>query len=100
MSLSSIRKGCPHSAGHRFVVLAGRVSRKHSVTLAGARQVKESVREYIERGGKTLAECGGMIYLSYAIGYDKREHESGGSGFDRMAGVFPFISLMRVNIGN
>lgn len=70
------------------------------MALAGARQVKESVREYIERGGKTLAECGGMIYLSYAIGYDKREHESGGSGFDRMAGVFPFISLMRVNIGN
>ena len=71
-------------------ILVARNEESFSFIYAGARQVKESVREYIERGGKTLAECGGMIYLSYAIGYDKREHESGGSGFDRMAGVFPF----------
>ena len=83
-------KDVPIAQDTDLLYLPGGYPEKHSVTLAGARQVKESVREYIERGGKTLAECGGMIYLSYAIGYDKREHESGGSGFDRMAGVFPF----------
>lgn len=83
-------KDVPIAQDTDLLYLPGGYPEKHSMALAGARQVKESVREYIERGGKTLAECGGMIYLSYAIGYDKREHESGGSGFDRMAGVFPF----------
>ena len=83
-------KDVPMSRDIDLLYLPGGYPEKHSVTLAGARQVKESVREYIESGGRTLAECGGLIYLSYAIGYDKREHEGGGCGFDRMAGVFPF----------
>ena len=29
--------------------------------LAGARLARESIRSYIEAGGRTLAECGGMI---------------------------------------
>lgn len=35
--------------------------------LAGARLARESIRNYIESGGRTLAECGGMIYLSQSV---------------------------------
>lgn len=35
--------------------------------LAGARLAKESIRSYIEAGGRALAECGGMIYLSQFV---------------------------------
>ena len=35
--------------------------------LAGARLARESIRSYIEAGGRTLAECGGMIYLSQSV---------------------------------
>lgn len=35
--------------------------------LAGARLARESIRSYIEAGGRALAECGGMIYLSQSV---------------------------------
>lgn len=38
--------------------------------LAGARLARESIRSYIEAGGRTLAECGGMIYLSQSVHSD------------------------------
>jgi hypothetical protein len=73
-----------------LLYLPGGYPEKHARELAGACRAKESVREYIERGGRTLAECGGLIYLSYAVSRDRREGEGGCCGFDRMAGVFPF----------
>lgn len=70
--------------------------------LAGARLAKESIRSYIEAGGRTLAECGGMIYLSQSVLSD-RDTDGGGSDTDgrsagsnvgnignEMAGVLPF----------
>ena len=42
----------------------------------------EDIKKYIEDGGRTIAECGGMIYLSKGI-----EDES---GFNAMADVLPF----------
>lgn len=44
----------------------------------------ESVRRYIENGGRTLAECGGMIYLSQGVCLD------GQPDFRPLAGVLPF----------
>ncbi|MDR0658303.1 MAG: cobyrinate a,c-diamide synthase [Mediterranea sp.] len=40
------------------------------------------IRQYIGNGGRTLAECGGMIYLSRGITDEKT--------FSPMVGVFPF----------
>ena len=70
--------------------------------LAGARLAKESIRSYIEAGGRTLAECGWMIYLSQSVLSD-RDTDGGGSDTDgrsagssvgnignEMAGVLPF----------
>lgn len=73
-----------------LLYLPGGYPEKHARQLAGARRAMESVRGYIERGGRTLAECGGLIYLSYAVSHDRREGEGACSGLDRMAGVFPF----------
>lgn len=73
-----------------LLYLPGGYPEKHSKELAGAFRAKESIREYIEFGGKTLAECGGLIYLSYAVSHDKWKHGGDCSGFDKMTGIFPF----------
>jgi cobyrinic acid a,c-diamide synthase len=45
----------------------------------------EEIQAYIEGGGRTLAECGGMIYLSKGIMNEKI--------FNPMVGIFPFNIL-------
>lgn len=63
--------------------------------LAGARLARESIRSYIEAGGRTLAECGGMIYLSQSVLSDgDTDRGSAGSCVgnigNEMVGVLPF----------
>lgn len=63
--------------------------------LAGARLARESIRSYIEAGGRTLAECGGMIYLSQSVLSDE-DTDGGSAGScvgnigNEMVGVLPF----------
>ena len=63
--------------------------------LAGARLARESIRSYIEAGGRTLAECGGMIYLSQSVHSDG-DTDGGSAGScvgnigNEMVGVLPF----------
>lgn len=63
--------------------------------LAGARLARESIRSYIEAGGRTLAECGGMIYLSQFVLSDG-DTDGGSAGScvgnigNEMVGVLPF----------
>ena len=63
--------------------------------LAGARLARESIRSYIEAGGMTLAECGGMIYLSQSVLSDG-DTDGGSAGScvgnigNEMVGVLPF----------
>lgn len=63
--------------------------------LAGARLARESIRNYIEAGGRTLAECGGMIYLSQSVLSDG-DTDGGSAGScvgnigNEMVGVLPF----------
>ena len=53
-----------------------------------AATTRTSIKNYIEQGGKTLAECGGMIYLSQGIvGDEELIYE--------MTGVLPFKISMR-----
>lgn len=63
--------------------------------LVGARLARESIRSYIEAGGRTLAECGGMIYLSQSVLSDG-DTDGGSAGScvgnigNEMVGVLPF----------
>lgn len=60
--------------------------------LGGAWRTKASIRNYIENGGKVLAECGGMIYLSQAIVDDAcRDSLEKYDETELMVGVFPFL---------
>ena len=67
----------------------------HIEQLAGARLARESIRSYIEAGGRTLAECGGMIYLSQSVLSDG-DTDGGSAGScvgnigNEMVGVLPF----------
>lgn len=59
--------------------------------LGKAWRAKESIRKYIEAGGKVLAECGGMIYLSRGILDDsERDVPEDDCESGRMVGVLPF----------
>lgn len=78
----------PIPADTDLLYLPGGYPEHRSAELAGALHARESVHEYIERGGKTLAECGGMIYLSQAILHDATAPLPARA--DSMAGVFPF----------
>lgn len=80
----------PISQKTDLLYLPGGYPEIHSDRLAKAFHAKESIRNYIEAGGKVLAECGGMIYLSYAIAYDAWIYQRDDRGFDKMVGIFPF----------
>lgn len=70
-----------------LLYLPGGYPEKHAEALVKSAKTRESVRKYIEQGGKALAECGGMIYLSQGIVSDEGSFE--------MAGVLPFSISMR-----
>lgn len=50
-----------------FLYLPGGYPENRVRQLSGATNMLESIRQYIERGGRAIAECGGMMYLSSAI---------------------------------
>ena len=71
-----------------LLYLPGGYPEKHAAALTKAKKTRESIRRYVASGGKTLAECGGMIYLSQGIVADENQ-------FYEMAGVLPFKISMR-----
>lgn len=50
-----------------LVYLPGGYPELHLPALSGNRSMRESIRAYVEAGGKLLAECGGMMYLCQEI---------------------------------
>lgn len=54
-----------------LLYLPGGYPEKHAVRLSEAKRCTTSIHDYIEQGGRTLAECGGMIYLSRGIWFDE-----------------------------
>ncbi len=71
-----------------LLYLPGGYPEKHAEALMAAKTTRSSIKAYIEQGGKTLAECGGMIYLSQGIvGEEDTYYE--------MTGVLPFRISMR-----
>ena len=71
-----------------LLYLPGGYPEKHAEALMAAKTTRASIKQYIEKGGKTLAECGGMIYLSKGIVADE-------DNTYEMAGVLPFSISMR-----
>ena len=69
-----------------LLYLPGGYPEKHAESLAKAKTTRDSIRRYVENGGKTLAECGGMIYLSQGIVGDEDKYYE-------MAGVLPFQNI-------
>lgn len=80
---------CSISQHADLLYLPGGYPENVSERLAKAERTKNSIRNYVESGGKVLAECGGMIYLSQGIINESTAEEAGRKP-DRMAGIFPF----------
>lgn len=70
-----------------IVYLPGGYPELYARELALRRRTMEQLRDYAEAGGRILAECGGMIYLSSFI-------VCAGEGSFRMCGILPFTATM------
>ena len=70
-----------------LLYLPGGYPEKHAKALSEATETLASIRRYAEQGGRILAECGGLIYLSQGIYEDNAD---GQSDFTPLAQVFPF----------
>ena len=70
-----------------IVYLPGGYPELYARELASQRKTMEQLRDYAEAGGRILAECGGMIYLSSFI-------VCAGEGSFRMCGILPFTATM------
>ncbi|MBP5302973.1 MAG: cobyrinate a,c-diamide synthase [Bacteroidales bacterium] len=70
-----------------LVYFPGGYPELYAEELARQKDLKRQVQEYAEDGGRILAECGGMIWLSQAI-------EGLESGTAPMCGVLPFSATM------
>lgn len=64
-----------------FVYFPGGYPELFLEQLSSNKELHESIRSYVDRGGRVLAECGGMMYLSTSI-TDKNGNEY------PMAGIF------------
>lgn len=72
-----------------LLYLPGGYPEKHAVRLSEAKHCIGSIHDYIEQGGRTLAECGGMMYLSRGIRFDEEPT------FVPLCGALPFAISCR-----
>ncbi len=70
-----------------LLYLPGGYPENNCFSLENNTRMRRVIADYIESGGKTLAECGGMIYLSKAI--------QTGQGMYEMAGILPHVISAR-----
>ena len=78
-----------------LVYLPGGYPELFAAELSSRREMMRQLRDYAESGGRILAECGGMIYLSRAI-------EGVEGGPYPLCGVLPFSATMdgaRLHLG-
>ena len=78
-----------------LVYLPGGYPELFAAELSSRRETMQQLRDYAESGGRILAECGGMIYLSRAI-------EGVEGGPYPLCGVLPFSATMdgaRLHLG-
>jgi len=65
-----------------LLYLPGGYPEKHAETLSRNEACRKAIRDYAERGGSIVAECGGMMYLCESILTDEGEYP--------MCGVLPY----------
>lgn len=66
-----------------LLYLPGGYPERHVEVLSENKEMLQSIAAYIEKGGRALAECGGMIYLSQGILESGKEY--------KLAGALPFM---------
>ena len=72
----------PQLDGCQLLYLPGGYPEKHLAALVAAEPTRRAIREYACRGGRIVAECGGMMYLCRSIITDE--------GTFPMCGVLPY----------
>lgn len=70
-----------------LLYLPGGYPEKHAGALVANEACRRAVKEYAERGGRVVAECGGMMYLCERIVADDGEYP--------MCGVLPYTITAR-----
>ena len=79
----------PDFKGIDLLYLPGGYPEKHMEALADNAACREAIRAYAERGGRIVAECGGMMYLCRSIVTDNGEYHT--------CGVLPYSITARKN---
>ena len=72
----------PQLAGVDVLYLPGGYPEKHVEALVANEPCRSAIRSYAQRGGRIVAECGGMMYLCQSIVTDEGEFP--------MCGVLPY----------
>ena len=70
-----------------MLYLPGGYPEKHLEALVANEACRKAIKDYAERGGRVVAECGGMMYLCEAIVTDEGEYP--------MCGVLPYCITAR-----
>ena len=70
-----------------LLYLPGGYPEKHLEALVANERCRRAIKDYAERGGRIIAECGGMMYLCQSIVTDDGEYE--------MCGVLPYTITAR-----
>ena len=80
----------PSFEGVDLLYLPGGYPEKHLEALVANEACRLAIKAYAEKGGRIVAECGGMMYLCQSIVTDEGEYE--------MCGVLPYqISARRAD---
>jgi len=77
----------PSFEGIDLLYLPGGYPEKHVEALVANEACRQAIRDYAERGGRIVAECGGMMYLCEKIVTDEGEYP--------MCGVLPYSITAR-----
>ena len=77
----------PSFDGIDLLYLPGGYPEKHVEALVANEACRQAIRDYAERGGRIVAECGGMMYLCEKIVTDEGEYP--------MCGVLPYSITAR-----
>ena len=72
----------PSFDGINLLYLPGGYPEKHLEALVNNEAARKAIKDYAKRGGRIIAECGGMMYLCESIVTDDGEYP--------MCGVLPY----------
>jgi cobyrinic acid a,c-diamide synthase len=78
----------PQFEGIDLLYLPGGYPEKHLEALVSNEACRKAIKDFAERGGRIIAECGGMMYLCQSIVTDEGEYP--------MCGVLPFVITARM----